>query len=180
MRQMPQFLQEGAPQAGLAGVHRPSLSSHRGERIAWLCTLGAGAGSWALSLQIGQIPTVGLGLTVFFGAASLLISFGRWVDRGTTLRLDEEGVVYRSPLRRTKLAWRQIRELWAVEAGGCWRVGVRGEGEGFAFRTQATVGFRSMAEMPVGFPSGEQVAGRIRSRAGLASAIWERGRWVCR
>lgn len=180
MKTAPQFLQEPAPSASLQAVHRPAQSSRRGELIAWLCTAGAGAGTYLLSLQAGRVPAVGVGLTAFFLLAGGMISFGQWVDRGTTLVLDNQAVAYRSPLRRVELRWIEVQQLWAVEVGSGWRVGVGGETEGFAFRTQATVGLSSMGSMAVGFAKGEQLAATIRNRAGLGPAEWQDGHWICR
>lgn len=180
MREPPQFLQTEAQPEQRQLVYRPTPSSRQGELIAWLCALGAGAGTFVLRLQTGRAMAVGLGLTAFFLLAGVLISFGQWIDRATSIRLEQDQVVYRSPLRRTRLPWPEIRQLWAAETGGGWRVGVGGQGKGFAFRTPSTLSFASMGSMPVGIAKGEELAAAIRGRAELADPVWDRGRWVCK
>lgn len=178
MGQPPSFLVE-ASRTIEEGTVRPNLPGRRGELIAWLSALGVGVGTAILALRLGELPTLGLGLTLFLILVATLISFGGWMERNTSIRIGERGVSYRSPVRRVEFAWDEIERLHATPIGDGWRIGVQGKRTRFSFRTASTLRFGSFREMPFGFDEGERVAGLIRARSRLSAPRPVDGGWVC-
>lgn len=178
MEEPPEFLADPPPELEL-GAYRPTLASRRGELIAWLTALGTGVGTAILALRLGQLPSLGLGLTLLLIFVSVLISFGGWMERNTALTLEEDRIHYRSPVRDVQLGWDEIKTLQALEAGRGWKIRVEGQEGQFSFRTASSLRFGSFDEMPLGFSEGEQLAGYIRAQAGLSPPSKRSGGWVC-
>ncbi len=179
MGQPPDFLTE-TPQEFEAAAYQPSLPSRRGELLAWLSALGVAIGTALLALRLGQLPTLGLGLTLFLVLVAVIISFGVWMDRNTRLEVNEDGLHYRSPVRDVELSWAQVKQLEATPAGEGWRIRVYGDEAYFSYRTASMLRFGSFSEMPLGFSEGERVAAVIRSRAALSDVARTENGWRCR
>ncbi|MGA9533979.1 MAG: hypothetical protein WBR18_14760 [Anaerolineales bacterium] len=179
MEDPPPFFRDDFQPNSLQMVQTPASTPRRGEWIAWLCTLGAILGSGLWAARSGELPAIGVGLSVFFGLAACLISFGNWVDRNTQIQWTPERVDYHSPLRTISLRWREIDALWAVRTSRSWRVGVGGGDRAFAFRTGGAMRFGSSGEMRVGFPQGDSLAAFIKRQADLGPPRWSDGRWMC-
>jgi hypothetical protein len=179
MEDPPPFFRDDFQPSSLKTVQAPASTPRRGEWIAWLCTLGAVMGSVLWTARSGELPAIGVGLAVFFGAAACLISFGSWVDRNTRIKWTPQRIDYHSPLRTVNLPWDEIDTLWAVRTSRSWRVGVRGGERAFAFRTGGTMRFGTSAEMRVGFPQGGSLAAFVKNQANLGPPMWSEGRWLC-
>lgn len=178
MGQPPKFLVE-SPAPFQQETFHPSLPSRRGELIAWLSALGVGIGTAVLALRLGDLPAIGLGMTLFLILVATLISFGGWMERNTSIHVTEQGVRYRSPVRRVSLDWTEIERLQAEPAGDGWRIRVHGNDEYFSFRTASTLRFGSFSEMALGFEEGEHMTNLIRFHAELSPPEPLDGGWVC-
>lgn len=178
MEEPPEFLADPPSDLRL-GTYRPTLASRRGELIAWLSALGTGVGTAILALRLGQLPSFGLGLTLFLIFVSILISFGGWMERNTALTLREDGIHYRSPVRDVEMGWDEIVRLRAEGAGRGWKIRVEGREGQFSFRTASSLRLGTYDEMPLGFSEGERLAGIIRSRAELSPPARGSGGWDC-
>jgi hypothetical protein len=158
---------------------RPSPPNRRGEFIAWCCAIVVGLVSGALFWQSGRISSLAIFLLVFFSLSAVLISFGNWMESQTLITLSMEQVVYRSPVRKVTLAFKDIDELWVSYTGRGWRVAIRGEGGFFTYRSAARLGGRSDQVVSIGIEQGERLASLMRSMAQLSSPVLDGEAWIC-
>lgn len=179
MTHPPDFLSESQSLSG-EQTYRPFAPNRRGEGVAWVCTLFLGAALVAIHLRGVSVSILAIMLLLFFLLASLLISYGNWVDTRLEIHTTPQHVFYRSPLRKSMLLWDAILEMRVVKAGRGWRVAVIGKDSYFTFRTASELGGRSGQVMRIGIDGGERLAAQIRSEARLATPVWDGEMWVCR
>ena len=158
---------------------RPFAPNRRGEGVAWACTGFLGVMLGVILWRGASVSGFALALMLFFLLASLLISYGNWMDMSLEIRTTSQHVFYRSPLRKVKLMWDAIVEMRVVKAGRGWRIAVIGQGGDFTFRTASEIGRRSGQSMRIGIEGGERCAAQIRSGARLSTPIRDGEMWVC-
>lgn len=101
------------------------------------------------------------------------------MESQTLITLSMEQVVYRSPVRKVTLAFKDIDELWVSYTGRGWRVAIRGEGGFFTYRSAARLGGRFDQVVSIGIEQGERLAGLIRSMVQLSSPVLDGEAWIC-
>ncbi len=150
------------------GVYRPVPQNPSGLRIAWLL-FGALIILWViLTFLAVKTPLLVKGTAIVLLLISLGISFSHWLDRRTTILLEEGGIHYKSPLRTVSLQWQQVTELWCGPIQGGWRFLVSSPRA--AFRFQSLVEIRSGGGKSIrsGYPEGVNIAKMIVTRAALS------------
>ena len=159
---------------------RPIPPNRRGELVAWLSALTVTLSIVILHLLRGSVPCYAFGILVFLFTASLLISYGNWMESRTSIQVSETGIRFASPVRRLSFSWPDIDCLAALKTRVGWRVMVEGEQGSFTFRTGGKIAIGSLEAPLTGYPDGERLASLIRGMAGLAAPIQEEGIWFSR
>ena len=145
----------------------PVQIPRKGEYIAWSLA-AVGFLCWALLLFTGsQVQNSLKIITLLITISALLISLSNWVDRNTHLLLDNGGISYYNGLRRTRLAWDDIRQVDVIPSLWGKRVRVIGTNTFFDFRTVGEVAFRGQTRLRLGFEKGEQILQRVIASAQL-------------
>jgi len=160
--------------------YRPFAPNRRGERVAWACTGFLGVTVGVILWRGASVSIFALVLLLFFLLASLLISYGNWMDTSLEIFTTAQHVLYRSPLRKAKLAWDVIAEMRVVKVGKGWRVAVIGHEGYFTFRTGCELGDRSGQSMRIGIDGGKRLAAHIYNEAQLSTPVRDGEMWVCR
>jgi hypothetical protein len=147
-------------------TYKPELLSRRGEFTAWVLSFVAALGLYSLGLR-QTIPFWAwfLGGILAFSAAS--ITLGNWMDRRTTIRLDQLGVLYENGLRQARLGWDDILEVRCAPARWGTSVQVIGMKAHFAFSTLGEMEFQGQVRGRTGFAEGKQVMDEIIRKASL-------------
>jgi hypothetical protein len=148
-------------------IYHPELIPRRGEMIAWIGTLLTGL-TWILLGISGQQVVVMIPLLFFLLLFSaFIISLGNWMDRQTTITLEEEAVEFRNSLRRTRLSWADIREIRVLPGRWGNKVQVYGDGRYFTFHTLGEIRLRGDLKGRMGFEKGEEILRQLVLRSGL-------------
>ncbi len=145
----------------------PELIPRRGEWIAWGLALVALAVLGVLFALGARLPLTGVLLAGLLTLSAASISLGNWMDRHTVLMLHPDGVRFRNGLRNVSLSWDDIREVRVADTSLGRRVQVRGEKDGFVFRTLGEVWARDELKGRTGFLEGERILKEIVRAAGL-------------
>jgi hypothetical protein len=161
-------------------IYRPFTPNRRGERVAWACTGFLGVTVVVIIWRGATVSIFALMLLFFFLLASLLISYGNWMDTRLAILTTSQHVYYRSPLRKVELVWDAIVEMRVVKAGRGWRVAVIGHEGYFTFRMGCELRGRSGQRLRIGIDGGERLAAHIRSKARFSTFVREGEMWVCR
>ena len=131
--------------------YQPELIPRRGEWVAWGTTVLVGVGWLILRLMGSPVPraVIFLGIVLLLAAAS--ISLGNWMDRRTRLSLGPNGLTYENGLRRTHLAWSEIRQVQVFPSQWGDKVRVIGAQAACAFRTLGEVKVQGELKGRMGF-----------------------------
>lgn len=158
----------GPPEKTLERLEfRPAPTPLRGLAYAFGIALMAILATWFLWRQRGSIPIVLTILAAMFILAALLIAYSRWMDAGTVYEVCEQAIVYRNPLRTTRIEWSAVQEMRALQAGSTCRVMVVGSSGSLQFRFNQAVQSASDSSFPLGLPLGDQLARLVCGMAGL-------------
>lgn len=160
--------------------YRPHPPERKGETLAWLCTGGVLLGGLIFQLRSGSFPEIAAGLSVAFGLTAALITFGNWMEAGTSIRVTHSGIHYRSPLRDVPARWTELNGLRAVPLQRGWRVVVISEVGRFIFRTPTTLSVASSGAMPIGITDGIDLVRTIVSAAQLEDMAPDGEGWVAK
>lgn len=146
---------------------RPQLISRRGELIAWASALMVLA-AWFILRQSeqGLLPVVPI-VAILLLLAALSISLGTWMDRNTSIRLENGGITFNNGLRRAEITWDQIRRVEVIPSKWGKKVEVIGNQAHFRFRTLGEVEAYGKTIGSVGFENGEWILENILERSGL-------------
>lgn len=152
----------------LPSEFQPERFSRRGEVTAWgLAALALALWGWTAWRGL-PTPVVLVFVAGFCVLAGLAISLTNWVDRRTSLHLDEEGVSFGNGLRHVRLAWEEIREMRVYPSNMGDQVRVIGGNTFFSFRTLGEARLGNQLRGRMGFAEGERIASFIRQKAHLA------------
>ena len=179
MDDAPRFLLDDAPPPD-GKTYRPAPVDRRGERVGWLLSLALAGGLLLLQRFSGGIAWLGLVFLALLVALAALVSIGNWLEAGTSIRIDAQAIEERTPLRSVRLGWGEVDEMWTWPASRGWRILLRGTGGQILFRTGERMSFPRGAELRLGFPEGEQMAGVVRRAARLSAPLRQDDGWVCR
>lgn len=166
------FLDRVPAQGSKEESYRPIPIPPKGMVVAWGLTGALILYNLALVI-LGRGPgVVSAGMAILLGVIALLITFGRWNEARTVVRVGEAGICYDSGVRHSRMDWGEVRELQVRRRGHGHSVVVIGPASHFRFFTQAPIGLRGLdgTQPQSGFPEGEQLAVTIIQRAGLKLA----------
>jgi hypothetical protein len=146
---------------------RPLIGNRRTELFAWILAIITLLGSWfsPVLLGIGHLFTVFL--VVFFVLSAVLISFGNWLERHTTLKLADTGIEYKNGIRLVRVNWKDIKEVRVYPSGKGSKVVVYSGHEYFSFQTLTEVSTGSKVKIRYGFDKGEEILEMILQRSNL-------------
>ena len=145
----------------------PELNSRRGELIAWGSTVLVAIGWIILAVTGNRVPRSVPFLGILLLLAALSISLGNWMDRRTSLVLDQQGIHFQNGLRDVSLAWDDIQQVQVYSGKWGRRVSVIGLESHFEFRTLGEVSVQGEVKGRMGFQAGERILQRILESAGL-------------
>lgn len=141
--------------------------SRKGELTAWLLTILTVAALVVMRSSGWDTPWMGVVFAAFFVLASVLTSFGNWVERRTEIRLDDEGVSFGNGLREERLPWEEVRQVRVTAGKMGQRVEVIGENGYFSFKTLGELTWKGQVRERVGFEAGTAILETIVAAAGL-------------
>ena len=151
----------------IAQAYHPELIPRRGELVSWILFVVLSA-TW-LSL-VGLDKQVHWGipwLTLFFLVSGFSISLGNWLDRHTSMVLDETGIFYKNGLRTVYLKWEDVRQVRVNPAVWGKKVQVFGEKIFFDFHTLGEVKYQGEVKGRTGFVQGETILKHILENSSL-------------
>lgn len=149
------------------GIYRPELLSRRGEWIAWGSALIVWIAWLVLRLRGMDVVLAMPIVAILLVLAAVSISLGNWMDRKTTLAVDDDTIAYRNGLRDVKMEWQDIQELRVLPARWGKKVQVIGEKSYFEFRTLGLVSVQNEEKGRIGFAEGEELLQTILERGRL-------------
>jgi hypothetical protein len=148
-------------------TYTPEIQSRRSEYVAWGLALASLAGLLVLNLG-GMIYFWAIVFVAFMVMAALSISFGNWMDRQTSLVLDEHSATYKNGLRRVHLEWPAIKSVSTRPSRWGEKVQVVGENAHFDFNTLGEVIYQDQVQGRVGFQHGEIIKNTLIEKSGLS------------
>ena len=97
----------------------------------------------------------------------MVLTFGNWMERRTSLTLDEDGITFRNGIRKTRFPWQDIIKV-EIDKGSYGRVVVvYGEITRFIFHTFGEIEYKGKVGAKGGFKQGDEILGTILAQAGL-------------
>jgi hypothetical protein len=156
---------------------RPELSSRRSETTAWVLALVVAFAIAMLKWKVGEAPTIAWLFGVFLIFAAFSISLGNWMDRGTVMSLDDNGIAFENGLRQVALSWLEVKQVSVIPVRWSRSVQVIGNESHFEFRTLGQVQYRGEVQGRLGFVEGEAVLEDILKKTNLALEKEEKGRY---
>ena len=156
---------------------RPELTSRRSEITAWSLTLLVAFAMVIMNWQLGEISIIvwTFGGILLFAASS--ISLGNWVDRGTVMSIDLNGISFGNGLRQVALNWQEVEKVNVFPARWGKSVQVIGSESHFEFRTLGKVEYKGEDQGRLGFVEGEAVLKEILEKTALDLEKEEKGRY---
>lgn len=178
MGQPPDFLTVVVAPIRSEETFRPSVTGRRGEFVAWAGVLSLAVLSAVMAWRTQRLPTLALGLLVFFLVAAAFTTLGSALDRRTSMRVSPDGLHYQSPLRTISLEWGQIEDMQIVPAGKGWRVLVHGDNRQLRFRILAPPEEGASEAFPAPMQDGERLTALILGAARLGRPEEGEKGWV--
>lgn len=150
-----------------AQIYHPEVISRRGEIIAWLLFVILLV-TWLSLIVLDQKIHWGVPLfTIFLLFSGLSISLGNWLDRHTSLAMDENGISYTNGLRKVYLKWEDVHQLRIRPAIWGKKVQVFGEKSYFDFQTHGEVKYQGELKGRTGFMQGDTILQHTLEHSGL-------------
>ena len=155
----------------------PELTSRRSEITAWLLTLVVVIAIGIMAWQLVKIPTTAWVFGGFLLFAAISISLGNWMDRGTVMSVDVNGIAFENGLRQVALSWQDVKKVNVIPVRWGKSVQVIGEASHFEFRTLGEVQYQGDVQGRLGFVEGEAVLKEILKKTELVLGKEEKGRY---
>lgn len=156
-----------------------SSASRKGQLIAWGSALVIGLILTIFYFTTWKTQCLTGALFIFFLIASFLITFGLWVDSKTIVLVSPEFLHYKSPFRNVKLAWEQVEQVRAVEAGDVWRVAVIGLNRYFRIRVLDSKDDVESSNRFLVMPHADRLIRIICGMAKMRNPRMDEDEWVC-
>ena len=156
---------------------RPELTSRRSEITVWSLTLVVVFAMGIMNWQLGEISIIVWVFGGFLLFAALSISLGNWMDRGTVMSLDLNGIAFENGLRQVALSWQEVEKVNVFPARWGKSVQVIGSKSHFEFRTLGEVEYKGEVQGKLGFAEGEAVLEEILKKTELVLEKEEKGRY---
>jgi len=179
LNQRPDFLKAFADFNTKKTYHSITLN-RSGEWIAWTLVLTLGIMDAALFSLSASIPLMAFIFSAIFLLAASAISFSNLLERNTEIITSDSGLVYRTPIRRVAMTWRDVDSLMLTRRGAGWYVMVAGGKSAFTFQTPTSIKGPLGRQARTGIESGEQLAAIIARQADLFELELEGDVWACR
>jgi len=141
-----------------------------GEGNAWILTFLVFIVWFFMRLSGQTIPLSVTFFLIFMMLTASLISLGNWVERRTRIELDAEGIRFENGLRKVRMQWDEIHDVWVKPAVWGNRVRVSGKGKQFDFHTLGEVKYKGLVKAHTGFVEGEELIRLIVLNSGLSIA----------
>jgi hypothetical protein len=148
-------------------VYQPELIPRRGEIVAWWLFVVLSVTWLALVILDQQVHWGIPWLALFFLVSGFSISLGNWLDRHTSMILDEGGIAYKNGLRKVYLKWDEVRQVRVNPAVWGKKVQVFGERIYFDFHTLGEVKYQGEVKGRTGFVQGETILKHILENSDL-------------
>jgi hypothetical protein len=145
----------------------PEPISRRGETIAWGSALLID-GVWMLLVLAGQpvtlwIPILALPLTLI----AVVMSLGNWIERRTTIEINQKGIYFSNGFRRVRLQWEEIMDVRVLPGKWGNKVQVFGKNSYFGFHTLGEVMVDGRELGRTGFSDGDLILQEIVDKSNL-------------
>jgi len=147
--------------------YHPELISRKGELIAWGTALLVVIGWLILKLSDRSVTTAIPFLAVFLVLSGCAISLGNWMDRHTSLAIDDYAIEFHNGLRSVRVLWTEINEVRVIPSQWGKKVQVYGERVYFTFRTLSEVKIQGELKGQFGFTNGDEILREIVLRSAL-------------
>jgi hypothetical protein len=147
--------------------YRPELIPRRGEMIAWTGFLAVGVVWLVLYLTDQRVIFVIPAMFAILFISAFLISLGNWIDRRTVIRIGAEGIEFQNGIRKVRLAWEDVNEIYVVPSRWGNRVQVSSPSNTFAFHTLGEVRMHGELKGRMGFEMGEEILRQMVLKSGL-------------
>jgi len=147
--------------------YHPELISRKGELIAWGTALLVVIGWLILKLSDRSVTTAIPFLAVFLVLSGCAISLGNWMDRHTSLAIDDYAIEFHNGLRSVRVLWTEINEVRVIPSQWGKKVQVYGERVYFTFRTLSEVKIQGELKGHFGFTNGDEILREIVLRSAL-------------
>ena len=158
---------------------QPGSASRKGQIISWGSALVIGLILTIFYFTTRETQCLTGALFIFFLIAGFLITFGLWVDTKTIVLISPEYLHYKSPFRNVKLAWEQVEQVRAVEAGDVWRVAVIGMDRYFRIRVLDSKDDVESSKRFLVMPDADRLIRIICGMAKLQNPRRDEDEWVC-
>lgn len=160
-------------------IFQPGSASRKGQLIAWGSALVIGLILTILYFTTLETQCLTGALFIFFLIAGFLITFGLWVDSKTIVLVSPKFLHYKSPFRNVKLAWEQVEQVRAVEAGDVWRVAVIGLNRYFRIRVLDSKEDVESSKRILVMPDADRLIRIICGMAKLQNPRKDEDEWIC-
>ena len=147
--------------------YRPVPASRRGEASAWLFFGILLAAVIFLQRANPPVSPAILLLMGFFFLVAIVISFGNWMDRKTSIRISDDFLIYRNGLRTVTLRWNEIKEIQLYEDRLGEKALVLGENTHFGIRLFGEVHYKGEKRGVFGFQEGKEILRLISERSAV-------------
>jgi hypothetical protein len=154
-------------------VFQPLIGTRISEILAWVLTLVLIVTSWISSMKSSFGQTVTIVLVGFFGLSAVLISFGNWVERQTSLELNEFSSTFKNGLRKVEIKWEEIFEVRVYPSSFGNKVVVYGDQKYFSFQTLGEVVMDDQIKARFGFERGEEILDIIIRHSELSDSFMQ-------
>lgn len=150
-------------------VYKPEILARNSELIAWGLAAASVVGI-VISGMNSEVPVWAWTLFGLFLFSGVIISFGNWVDRATSIEIASEGVHFRNGLRDVSMRWEEIEYVWEGKGRVGRMVQVLAKDRHFSFTLPSEMKFQGQVKSRVGFPEGETIRDMILDSAGLTTS----------
>lgn len=163
-----------------SGSYKPVPPNPSGLRMGWLLFgISALAGVYMAIFQV-DIPTIYWIASGVLLVVALAISLSQWLEGRTVITVMHDGIQFQSPLRKLKLRWSEIDELWCGKIQGGWRFMVSGLQAAFRFQSLIVLRSGTGKQVRSGFEEGQKIAHHIFRAAGLSHQEQQDDIWIFR
>jgi uncharacterized membrane-anchored protein len=146
--------------------------------MAWaLAAVATSVGVSLVSLN-RQLPLVFWLSFVLLLVVAIAITFSHWLERRTMIILEDESVIFQSPLRSVMLPWEQIEKLACIKIQRGWRFMVSGKQAAFRFQSMITLRSGFGREVRSGYDRGLEIARFIQHSAKLDQVSQQDQVWI--
>jgi hypothetical protein len=141
-------------------IYFPTVNNRTPEIISWILMIVVQV---VIYFSKGSIVTPTFMIFAGYGLIfiSILLSFGNWQDRKTSLSIDNKEIMYQSGLRKNSLNWGDVHQVYVYPGKYSDRLFVMGAKNRVTFSIQKKL--LSDGKSQIGFPDGKEILEKIFS-----------------